>query len=88
MNQIKYPAQRTYYIVQNGSTHYGYVDPDQVMDSGHNEMQTFLVEQEWIDALALLDINPYQEEDLQNVKMLDREINYQRERIVRYGSIT
>lgn len=62
MSEIKKPVQRTWYIIQNGTTHYGYVDPDQVMDSGKENLQIFLNEQDWLDALLLLGIDPNNEE--------------------------
>lgn len=59
-SKIIKPDVTTYFIVKNGVIAYGIVEPDQHMDSGLSNLQTFTVEQEWLDELALLGIDPYE----------------------------
>jgi len=60
---IDKPAQTTYFIVSNGKIIYGQVNPNQVMDSGLPNLETFLVKEDWISRLAELGIE-YEEEGL------------------------
>ena len=53
---IDKPTQTTYYIISNGAIHYGLVEPDQVMDSGLPDLETFIIKQDWIDRLLELGI--------------------------------
>ena len=55
-NEIKKPAQITYYILQNGTIVYGWVEPNQQMNSGLSNIETFLDKQQWIDRLLALGI--------------------------------
>ena len=56
MLRIDNPDESTYYILVGYVTHYGCVEPDQVMNSQIEDMRTFTDEQEWIDALLVLGI--------------------------------
>jgi len=54
---INKPSQTTYYVLINGSIHFGIVESNQVMESGLNKMETFFVKEKWIDRLLELGIS-------------------------------
>jgi len=59
---INKPNERTYYIILNGNTVYGYLDTDQVLTSGKGgTMEEFTVEQDWLDRLEELGIDVNEE---------------------------
>ena len=61
--EINKPIQRTYYILINGETQYGYIEPDQVLtNESKSQCETFIVEQEWLDRLLELGIDPNEED--------------------------
>ena len=56
-SRIIKPEQKTYFILIDTYTHYGEVNTDQYMKSGLNNLEIFLVYQEWIDRLLELGID-------------------------------
>ena len=56
-SSITFPDKKTYYILKNGSIHYGFVDVNQVMQSNINSMTIYEIEQDWLDELAVLGIS-------------------------------
>jgi hypothetical protein len=55
---IHKPSVKTYFITKNGSIHYGIVNPNQVMDSGLPNQETFTDKELWLDRLFELGVTP------------------------------
>ena len=62
MSIIRFPTQFTWYIL-GAAIHYGGVDSTEIMESPISEMETFLNEQAWLDALQLFGIGPEEADD-------------------------
>jgi len=59
MVDIKNHTQTTWWIAKstdNTIIHYGVVDINNIVESGQEELEMFIVEQEWIDRLLVLGI--------------------------------
>ena len=60
MLELKTHIVKTWYIVKstdNSIIHYGFVEVGNVMESGQEELETFTIEQGWVDRLLVLGIN-------------------------------
>jgi len=57
---VKVTSGTEYYIASNGAgvVHWGWVDKNHAMATGQPQLTTYETEQEWLAALALLDIAP------------------------------
>ena len=65
MIEIEGHIEDTYWIIMNGDNsviHYGLVTVGNIVESGLDNYETFVVEQEWIDRLIELGIELTEEE--------------------------
>ena len=59
MKELKNHTVKTWWImksIDNSVIHHGVAEVGQEVSSGQDELETFTVEQEWIDRLAVLGI--------------------------------
>jgi hypothetical protein len=58
MNILQFPSQDTYFVIsEQGKVSYGKITPTQKVESGLGELETFTVEQDWLDRLTELGID-------------------------------
>jgi hypothetical protein len=66
MSEINKPTALTYHVITNvdeSIVHYGLTDTDQVTTSALTELETFTNEQDYLDRLDALGIDPNLEEE-------------------------
>ena len=74
IKQIDKPLNKTYYILQNGALHYGYVDENFNMSSGLTTLETFTIQDDWIARLTELGITlTITEKDIYGIPLTEEE---------------